>query len=79
MYLNNETKKILERAIGKSIVDISKMNIEDEIKFVESKFGSPPHFSQIMDKRVQGRGNPLLSRRRICTMEEIDIWIEGLK
>lgn len=72
MYLHNDTKQILENFIGKSILELSKMDMAEELSFITSKNGNPPIFSKKADIRMQGRGNPLMSRKRICTMEEID-------
>lgn len=72
MYLNDETKLILEKFIGKSILELSKMDENEEKEFVKSKIGKSPIFSKKVDLRMHGRGNPLMSRKRICTMEEID-------
>lgn len=72
MYLNEETKKILEKFIGKSIFELSEMDMAEEISFIASKNGRSPIFSKKKDIRIQGRGNPLMSRKRICTMEEVN-------
>lgn len=60
------------KSIGKSILDLSKMDMDEELSFVVSRIGRSPAFSKKNDLRIQGRGNPLLIRKRICTMEEID-------
>lgn len=72
MYLHKETKKILEKFIGKSILELSEMDLVEEISFIKSKTGENPVFSKNVDIRMQGRGNPLMTRKRICTMEDID-------
>lgn len=79
MYLNNETKQILEKSIGKSILELSEMDADEELDFVTSKIGKSPTFSKNSDPRMRGRGNPLIARRRICTMEDINKRIEELK
>lgn len=72
MYLKKETKKILEKFIGKSILELSQMDLKDEISFVKSRTGGVLDFSKGIDIRMQGRGNPLMTRKRICTMEDVD-------
>lgn len=72
MYLQKETQKILEKFIGKSILELSEMDLVEEVSFIKSKIGEPPVFSKNVDIRIQGRGNPLMTRKRICTMEDID-------
>ncbi len=72
MYLKNDTKRILEKFIGKSILELSQMDLKDEISFVESRTGGSLGFSKEIDIRMQGRGNPLMTRKRICTMEDVD-------
>ncbi len=79
MYLNNETKKILENSIGKSIHELSQMDADEEQDFVISKIGRVPIFSKKPDSRMRGRGNPLIARRRICTMDDINKRIMELK
>lgn len=59
MYLQNDTKKI-------------EMDLVEETSFINSRIGRKPIFSKNVDIRMQGRGNPLMSRKRICTMEDID-------
>lgn len=72
MYLHKDTKQVLEKFIGKSILELSEMDMTEEISFIVSKTGKSPIYSKNIDTRIQGRGNPLMSRKRICTMEEID-------
>lgn len=79
VYLNRETKKILENSIGKSIHELSQMDADEERAFVISKIGRVPIFSKKPDSRMRGRGNPLIARRRICTMDDIDKRIMELK
>ena len=48
------------------------MDMNEEISFVTAKIGKSPVFSKEIDIRMQGRGNPLMSRKRIRTMDEVD-------
>ena len=36
-------------------------------------------FSKIVDPRINGRGNPLLVRRRVMTMQDVDKKMSELK
>ena len=79
MYLNNTTKKLLEKSIGKSIHELSQMDADEERAYVISRIGKDTIFSKKADSRMRGRGNPLIARRRICTMDDIDKRIMELK
>lgn len=72
MFLNAKTRQLLEETIGKSIFELSGMTFEEEISYATKKFGRTPIFSKKVDKRMIGRGNPLIARKRICTMNDID-------
>ena len=78
MYLNQRTRDTLERIIGKSADDLKKMDLIEEKSFVEEKTGNLI-FSKKMDSRMTGRGNPLIIRRRISTMSDIDQMIARMK
>lgn len=79
MYINQKTRRALERAIGKSTAEIAIMDAEEERVFVKAKVGMKPHYSKLVDARMRGRGNPLIARRRLCTMEDIDKRIMKLR
>lgn len=79
MYLNSRVKNILENALGKSILELSQMDMDEERDFILSQTGKIPIFSKEADSRIVGRGNPLIARRRLCTMEDIDKRIMELK
>lgn len=79
MYLNQRTRDTLERIIGKSADDLKKMDLIEEKSFVEEKTGKNLFFSKKMDSRMTGRGNPLIIRRRISTMSDIDQMIARMK
>lgn len=79
LYLNNTTQKLLEKSIGKSIHELSQMDADEERAYVISRIGKVPIFSKKTDSRMCGRGNPLIARRRLCTMADIDKRIMELK
>lgn len=79
MFLNEKTKELLEKTIGRSISELAAMSYEEEIDYAVEKYGKTPEFSKKEDKRMTGRGNPLIARKRICTMEDIDKRIMELR
>lgn len=72
MYLSKETKQSLEKILGKRVEEISEMDFDEEIFYVERKTGKAVKYSKNRDDRMVGRGNPLIVRRRIATMEDVD-------
>ena len=48
------------------------MDFDEEIFYVERKTGKAVKYSKNRDDRMVGRGNPLIVRRRIATMEDVD-------
>ena len=79
MYLNQRTRDTLERIIGKSADHLNKLDLIEEKSIVEEKTGKNLTFSKKMDSRMTGRGNPLIIRRRISTMSDIDQMIARMK
>ena len=51
------------------------MDCDEEISYIQKRNNRKLIFSGKVDKRKIGRGNPLLSRRRIKTMDKVN---EGL-
>ncbi len=79
MYLSTRTKNSLERIIGTTLEQVSKMDLAQELAYIKEKTGKDVVFPRKMDYRMLSRGNPLIVRRRICTMKDIDKKIERLK
>ena len=79
MYLSTRTKNSLERIIGTTLEQVSKMDLAQELAYIKEKTGKDVVFPRKMDYRMLSRGNPLFVRRRICTMKDIDKKIERLK
>ncbi len=79
MYLSNETKTLMEKRFGRSLREISKMDLDEEISFVENRIGRKLCFSSKVDSRMMSRGNPLLARGRITTKASEDKWFKKLK
>ena len=72
MYLSTRTKNSLERIIGTTLEQVSKMDLAQELAYIKEKTGKDVVFPRKMDYRMLSRGNPLIVRRRICTMKDID-------
>ena len=79
MYLSTRTKNSLERIIGTTLEQVAKMDLAQELAYIKEKTGKDVVFPRKMDYRMLSRGNPLIVRRRICTMKDIDKKIERLK
>ena len=72
MCLSTRTKNSLERIIGTTLEQVSKMDLAQELAYIKEKTGKDVVFPRKMDYRMLSRGNPLIVRRRICTMKDID-------
>ena len=67
MYVLSETaRKNNERIIGLTCDKLAKMSA------IEKRIGKKLTFSSKTKKGIAGRGNPLLSRRKIRTLEDLD-------
>lgn len=79
MERRRKTQQILERSIGKSISELTAMDLSEEIRFVEEKTQRPLHFSKTVDSRTSSRGNPYIAHGRLYTMEDVNKRIAELK
>lgn len=79
MYLNKKTITHLERVIGKPLKDVSQMDLREEIRYVENKTRKPLVYSTKVDYRIKGRGSPLIAKRRLFTMADVDKKLGELK
>lgn len=80
MYkINNSSQKILEKMLGKKYREIVDMDYDDEISYIQKKNNRKLVFPNKMDHRKVGRGNPLLSRRRIKTMDKVNAGLSRIK
>jgi len=78
VIIGEEAKKILEKSIGLPLEQVSELGVRGEIAHVRTKTGKNLQFSKKHDPRKIGRGNPLLARNRITTIEEINTKIDAL-
>lgn len=80
MYkISDSSKEILEKIVGKRYQDIVNMDCDEEIAYIQKKNNHKLVFSTKVDKRKIGRGNPLLSRRRIKTMDKVKAGLARIK
>lgn len=73
-----KTKLAVENLTGLTIRQINSMDFEEEKLFIEKKNKKSLKFSGKKDNKIFGRGNPLLARRRIRTIESIDKRLDEL-
>lgn len=65
---------------GLSMYRLSSETKSDlQVAMAFRKEGAQPVFSKKRDPRKAGRGNPLLSRRRFRTIEEVDSGLDALE
>ena len=73
MYVLSETaRKNNERIIGLTCDKLAKMSAIEEKNWIEKRIGKKLTFSSKTKKGIAGRGNPLLSRQKIRTLEDLD-------
>lgn len=72
MYIMSETtKKNIEQSLGISIADFSKLSADEEKEWIRNRTNCLPKFSKKRRRWIIGRGNPLLSRRKIRTSKDL--------
>lgn len=74
LRLSELTKKNVSSCIGKPFGEIVAIEPDDEKNVVYGKVC----FSKKRDIRKIGRGNPLLARKKIRTLEEVELKIKGI-
>lgn len=73
MYkISNITKGNIERVTGLAIDKIKQMTLQEENDWVEKKCGRNLLFDKKKRYGVIGRGNPLLSRRKIRNAADLE-------
>lgn len=73
MYKMSDTAKLNnERVIGLSLEKIKTLSFEEEKQWIESRRKDILVFSKKRKHGIAGRGNPLLARRKIRTMKDLD-------
>lgn len=74
----NRTLKVVESITGLTFEEINSLDFENEKELVERKTNKILHFSKKIDSRIFGRGNPLLAKRRITTLKDLDEKLEDI-
>ncbi|MBR2175998.1 MAG: hypothetical protein IJ861_03505 [Clostridia bacterium] len=77
--MNKNTIRRMEIDSGFSFTEMLSLSPYAERKVIEKKTGKKLIFSKLRDFRKLGRGNPLIARREIATMEEVDKELSGIK
>ncbi len=72
LKLSDRTKTIVEANVGLKFDEIVNLSFDEELKFITKQKGAPIVFSKVRNSRKMGRGNPLLARKKIRTMEDVD-------
>lgn len=73
MYsLSKKSKKNIERIVGLSIEQIDSLSPEEAREWVKKKTDKEIKFSKSRKNQIVGRGNPLLSRRKIRTLDDVN-------
>lgn len=73
MYkISNNTKRNLERSLGISLCDFTKLSADEERIWIEKRAGTKLQFSKRKKHGIIGRGNPLLARRKLRTIKDLD-------
>lgn len=70
--MSKRVESILVRKTGLSIAQISNLSLKEEVALIYNKRGKPPVFTKKRDMRKIGRGNPLLARKRIRTIDDVN-------
>lgn len=75
LSLNKQTKNNISQAIGTDYLSVVNYDPSEEMKLV----GHNIVFSKKRDLKKIGRGNPLLSRHKIRTIEDVEIKLSRIK
>lgn len=70
--ISKQVERILVKKTGLSMVEISNLSAKEEAVLIYKKRGKSPIFSKKRDMRKLGRGNPLLARKRIRTIHDVN-------
>ena len=76
--MSNQTKENIKYITGLTTFDINKMDVLFEDEWVKQQTGRSLMFSNKIRHGIIGRGNPLLSRKKIRTMDYIDKKIDSI-
>jgi len=70
--MSERTKKNLSTCVGVPFEHIISLSLEDEIGLASKKYGKKIAFSKKRNSGFVGRGNPLLARKKIRTIQDVE-------
>ena len=70
--ISSTTQSNIERTIGLTLDKLNEMTFDQQQEWVEQKTNRKILFSKEKKRGIVGRGNPLLARKKIRTIEDID-------
>lgn len=76
--MSKETQKIIEARTQRKISEILEMSPSDENELVSKLKGKSLEFPSAVDSRRIGRGNPLLARKRVRTLDAVEQRIDEI-
>ena len=71
--LNDTSKANIKSVTGLDINQISSMSCNEQITWIEKRKKKSIVFSYVKKGAIAGRGNPLLSRRKFNTMDDLEV------
>lgn len=73
MFKMSDTAKLNnEHTIGLSLERVKRLSFEEEKEWIENRRKQVLGFSKKRKRGIAGRGNPLLARRKIRTIEDLE-------
>ncbi len=76
--ISKSVERIITSKTGRSMSELRNLTLSDEVSLIKERTGKEIGFSKKRNKRIIGRGNPLLARKHIRTMEYVDKKIDEL-
>lgn len=74
MYKVSDVAKLnIEKTVGLKIDEIVNMSFDEQQQWVNNRTKSKLKFSKIHKRGVVGRGNPLLARKKIRTINDLNV------
>lgn len=70
--MSERTKKNISACVGVPFERIVRLSLDEEIGLASQKHGGKIVFSKKRSSRRVGRGNPLLARKKISTIQDVE-------
>lgn len=77
--MSERTKKNISTCVGVPFERIVCLSLDEEIGVASQKYGEKIVFSKKRSRSRVGRGNPLLARKRIRTIQDVEKKIARVK